>query len=100
MDNNKSSELNKCKKKQDQRQAVQAKIVGILPIIGRPHNPNGKTKLQRQREYRQRVKEQRNRLFNENRGFNNNDSVGEVISLPVAEALDSNEEAAIAGPSN
>lgn len=46
-----------CQKKQGQNQAVKAKILGILPTIGRPRNPNAKTKLERQREYRRRAKE-------------------------------------------
>ncbi|XP_057329080.1 uncharacterized protein LOC130669935 isoform X2 [Microplitis mediator] len=99
--NHKSKDpIQKCQKKQGQKQAVQAKIVGTLPTIGRPRNPNAKTKLERQREYRRRAKEIERLVFGDKCSFKDMSSADEVDPLQVAEELDNDEQPAIAKSPN
>ncbi|XP_008550106.1 uncharacterized protein LOC103573032 [Microplitis demolitor] len=101
MNNHKSEDpIQMCQKKQGQNQAVKAKILGILPTIGRPRNPNAKTKLERQREYRRRAKEIERLVFGDKYSLKDIKSTDEVDPLQVAEELDNDKQPTITKPPN
>ncbi|KAH0534476.1 hypothetical protein KQX54_004334, partial [Cotesia glomerata] len=72
--------------KNQRHQILQAKNACNLPTLGRPPNrPNAKSKLERQRESRQRAKERRNQLFETNRFLNDNNSTDSTMLITIVE---------------